>query len=256
MRFKRFALDIAFSLLGCVSAAANQYDESKTAALKRCETIDPAAYQSGLMFNPDGYRSFYLRSQCFQQTAIEFRDPALCDRVRQRRALASSSWGYSREQCEKQLRAGIAADRKNLEAKKQEYLQGAIRLQTFRVVRNGNGRDYDIIPLFTGTQKNSYLLRFEIVEANSGKETVLLHSSGYYLDGNNDIRIYLPVAEIRQRWPIRRLWKSCWQTSILQMQSFRAAAARLPRSASKSTKSKIKSEPGRMRIQTARSVAE
>lgn len=201
MRHNRFALGLVLSLLWCVSAAANQYDDLKAAALKRCETIDPAAYQSGLVFNPDGYRSFYLRSQCFQQTAIEFRDPALCDRVRQRRALASSSWGYSREQCEKQLRAGIAADRKILEAKKQEYLQGAIRLQAFRVERNGNGRDYDIIPSFTGTQKNSYLLRFEIVGANSGKETVLLHSSGYYLDGNNDIRIYLPVAEIRQRWP-------------------------------------------------------
>src|SRR5258706_10695974 len=201
MRCNRFALGCAISLLGCVPAAANQYDDLKTAAFKRCENIDVSAYQSGLVFNPDGYRSFYLRSQCFQQTAIEFREQTLCRKVRQRRALGSSSWGYSRAQCEKEVGAGIAADRKILEAKQQEYLQGAIRLQAFRVERNGNDRDYDIIPSFTGTQKNSYVLRFEIVGANSGKETVLLHSSGFFLDGNNDIRIYLPVAEIRQRWP-------------------------------------------------------
>jgi len=201
MRFKRFALGIAIPFLISASAQANNYDEMRATALKRCENIDVSAYQSGLVFNSDGYRSFYLRSQCFQQTAIEFREQALCGKVRQRRALGSSSWGYSRAQCEKEVGAGIAADRKILEAKKQEYLQGAIRLQAFRVERNGNGRDYDIIPSFTGTQKNSYVLRFEIVGANSGKETVLLHSSGFFLDGNNDIRIYLPVAEIRQRWP-------------------------------------------------------
>jgi len=200
MRCNRFALGLVLSQLWCASAAANQYDDLKAAALKRCETIDPAAYQSGLVFNPDGYRSFYLRSQCFQQTAIEFRDQVLCVKVRERRSLGSSSWGYSRGQCEKQVTAEIAVDRKILEAKKQEYLQGAIRLKTFRVERNGNGRDYDIIPAFTGTVKNSYVLRFEIVGANSGKETVLLHSSGYYLDGNNDIRIYLPLEEIRKRF--------------------------------------------------------
>lgn len=201
MRCNQIALGFAISLLGCVSAQANNYDEMRASALKRCGTIDPAAYQSGLLFNPDGYRSFYVRSECLQQAAIEFRDQALCTKVRERRSLGSSSWGYSRSQCEKQVAAGIAADRKVLEAKKQEYLQGTIRLKAFRVERNGNGRDYDIIPSFTGTQKNSYILRFEIVGANSGTEAALLHSFGYYLDGNNNIRIYLPLEEIRQRWP-------------------------------------------------------
>ena len=32
----------------------------------------------------------------------------------------------------------------------------------FHIERNGNGRDYDIIPSFAGAQKDSFILRFEI----------------------------------------------------------------------------------------------
>src|SRR5262249_47719011 len=59
------------------------YDELKAAALKQCQAIDPGAYQSGLLFNPEGYRSFYVRSECLQKTAAEFRDESLCAQVKE-----------------------------------------------------------------------------------------------------------------------------------------------------------------------------
>jgi len=74
----------------------------------------PAAYQSGLLFNPVGYRSYYLRSECFQRIAIEFRDQKLCDLVKPRHSLFSSSWGYSKAQCGKLVHEGLAADEKIL----------------------------------------------------------------------------------------------------------------------------------------------
>lgn len=98
------------------------YDEQRLSAVKTCQSIDPAEYQSGLMFNPDGYRSYYVRSECFQRTAFRFRDETLCREVKQRRSLFSSSWGYSSGRCRELVAEGVAADRKSLEEIKQKYL--------------------------------------------------------------------------------------------------------------------------------------
>jgi hypothetical protein len=48
----------------------------------------------------------------------------------------------------------IAADRKLLEEKRNGYLNRAIQRRDFRIERNGNGRDFDIIPTFTGETAN------------------------------------------------------------------------------------------------------
>jgi hypothetical protein len=59
-------------LLDVTFAFPSGYTELRRAALKQCQAIDPADYQSGLFFNPDGYRSYYVRSECFQKTAFSF----------------------------------------------------------------------------------------------------------------------------------------------------------------------------------------
>jgi hypothetical protein len=73
------------SLIGLVALSlsampvfAATYEQQKLAAVKSCRAIDPAEYQSGLIFNPEGYRSYYVRSECFQRTAVRFRDESLC----------------------------------------------------------------------------------------------------------------------------------------------------------------------------------
>ena len=131
-------LAMVFGLLfDTTSAFSAGYDELKSAAIKKCQAIDPAEYQSGLFFNPAGYRSYYVRSECLQKAAVQFRDDTLCGQVRQRHSLFSSSWGYSPARCREQIAEGVAADRKVLEEMKQEYQQGAVRLRDFRLERNG-----------------------------------------------------------------------------------------------------------------------
>ena len=177
------------------------YDDQRSSAVKACQAIDPAEYQSGLIFNPDGYRSYYLRSECFQGTAIRFRDETLCRQVKQRVSLFSSSWGYSSGRCRELVAEGVAADRKTLEETKQKYLAGAVRLRDFRVERNGNGRDFDIIPTLSGDYAHGHTLRFEIIHSGSTTPEILLHSSGYHVDGNSNLRIFLRQDEIRKRFP-------------------------------------------------------
>ncbi|HVR14951.1 MAG TPA: hypothetical protein VMS25_01230 [Candidatus Limnocylindrales bacterium] len=154
-------------LLDVTFAFPSGYTELRMAALKQCQAIDPADYQSGLFFNPDGYRSYYVRSECFQKTAVQFRDEALCAEVRQRVSLLSSSWGYSRTRCRELVAQGVASDRKTLDEIKRLYIKGAVTLRDFRVERNGNGRDFDIIPSFAGDYAHGYVTLSRWIPAKS-----------------------------------------------------------------------------------------
>jgi hypothetical protein len=185
-------------MLPCASPASD-YAARRAAAKQQCEAIDPGEYQSGLLFNPDGYRSYFVQSECFQKAAIQFRDPQLCDRVRQRWSLFSSSWGVSSSQCQKLVSNGVAADREELEKEKQLYDARPMRLQSFRIERNGNGRDFDLIPEFSAGNSHGYKLVFEIVGIH--EQPILLHSDGYYVDANSRLNIFVRQADIRSRFP-------------------------------------------------------
>jgi len=167
--------------------------------MQQCEAIDPSQHQSGLLFNPDGYKSYYVQSECFQQVAIQYRDSSLCDRVHRRWSLLWSSWGVSSAQCQKRVSDGVAADRAELEKEKQRYTAGPMRLQSFRIERNGNGRDFDFIPEFSMGNPHGYRLIFEIVGVR--EQPILLHSDGYYVDANSRLNIFVRQADIRARFP-------------------------------------------------------
>ena len=195
---------IAFAclLLPGFSPANNDYEQQHAMAVSACEAINARDYQTGLALNPDGYRSYYLRSQCYQKAAIRFRDSKLCAKVRQRRALFSSSWGYSESNCKKRVEEEIAKDHDAIEQMKRDYQQGHVQLSDFRIERNGNGRDFDIIPDFSGTGAHGYMLVFEIIPDGAGLLPVLLDASGFYLEGNaSNIRIYVPQQALRERFP-------------------------------------------------------
>ncbi len=192
-------LGMIICLLSAAAVAASRYDEERTKAVKTCEAVSPTDYESGLLLNPDGYRSFYARSKCFQEAAIRFRDPALCGPVRQRRSLFSSSWGYSPSRCRTIVAEGTAADHRELEKMKSAYGAGGVKLRDFQILRNGNGRDTDIVPAFAGSYGSGYRLTFEILHANA--PPTLVYSSGHYVDGTSNMRLYVPQADIKRRFP-------------------------------------------------------
>ena len=142
---------------------APSYAAARTAAIANCDAIDANAYQSGLAFNPDGYRSYYTQSACVQRAAVRFRDLELCGRVRQRRALFSSSWGYSPANCRTLVTQGVEADRRELEEIRRQYQSGVVVLRDFTLRRNGNGRDYEVLPAFEGVNGHGYIITVDIV---------------------------------------------------------------------------------------------
>ena len=192
---------LAACLFQVSEAQAFDYADARSKAVTACEAINPSQSQSGLIFNPDGYRSYYVRSKCFQEAAIEFRDRTLCDQVKERRSLLSSSWGYSAARCRQLVTQGAAMDRALLEAIRAAYETSGITLRDFLIERNGNGRDFDIIPAFAGTYAHGYTLLFEILPNPSGVP-VLLHSSGYYLDQTSNLRIYVRQSDVTKQFPL------------------------------------------------------
>ena len=212
-------IPFACLLLPGLSQANNDYDQQHAMAVSECEAIDPWEYQSGLALNPDGYRSYYLHSRCYQKAAIRFRDSRLCTKVRQRRSLFSSSWGYSKANCNKRVKEEITKDLEAIEQMKNDYQQGHVRLTDFRIERNGNGRDFDIIPAFSGTGAHGYRLVFDIIPDNSGTSPVTLDASGFYLDGSSsNIRIYVPQQQIRKQFPGFAVGES-WQVRAMLIYS-------------------------------------
>jgi hypothetical protein len=191
---------LIYSILAGSEAHVADYDQFRSAAINECGAIDPADYQNWLLFNPDGYRSFYVRSECFQRAAVLFRDASLCDQVRQRRSLFFSSWGYAPERCRTIVAEGLTADRAVLEEMRRPYTSDAIRLRTFRIERNGNGRDFNIVPAFSGHYAHTYLLTFEIIDTGTGTP-ITLHASRYYLDSQSRLDVYVRQADIRDRLP-------------------------------------------------------
>lgn len=140
--------------------------------MKKCEAVDPSECQSGLAFNPDGLRSYYARSECFQEAAKLFRDESLCEQVKERWSLLWSSWGYSKKQCLKVVAEGAAKDRKILDEMKSRQLAGGVKLRDFSIERNGNRRDFDIVPSFDRGEAHHYTLRVEILGAGTTQENV------------------------------------------------------------------------------------
>lgn len=188
-------------LLHASQTFAGSYAELKAAATRECQAIDPAAYQTGLFFNPEGYRSYYVRSACFQRIAAQFRDETLCAEVRRRLSPVASSWGYSPAQCRHLVTQGAALDQATLADMKQKYEQGGVRLRDFRVERNGNGRDFDVLPSFTGEHGHGYRLSLEIVGPEPAAAPIVFHAAGYYVDGSSQLRVFVRQDEIRRRLP-------------------------------------------------------
>jgi hypothetical protein len=206
---KKILLSMFFlSCFGAQVSFASDYAARRAAAVKKCEAINPSESRSGLMFNPDGYKSYYVRSLCFQEAAVQFRDLGMCDRVRRRISLFWSSWGVSTAECRKLVSNGIAQDRTELESEKRLYASGAMKLRSFRIQRNGNGRDFDILPEFSAGNGHGYRLTFEILDASP--QPILLHSDGYYIDPKSQLRVFVRQADVRARFPqfdLNRVYK-------------------------------------------------
>lgn len=177
------------------------YETEHAAALKTCAAIDPEAYESGLAFNPDGYRSYYKRSECLQAAAARFRDEPLCKEVKERWSILWSSWAYSEKRCRELVAQGLEKDRPLIEKIRRDYAARPSKLVDFRI-QNNNGMNYGIFSRFEPRGfEYRYTLRYELVAADApGGAALLAAYTGPFGNGSS-IGLGITAADLRERFP-------------------------------------------------------
>jgi hypothetical protein len=98
----RVALIISIVCYQNISIAANNdvFDKiNNIKGIETCESIDPKAANTFLIFNPSNYQNYYFRSECFQKVAVQNRDEKLCDQVKEYKSLFLDGSAISRDAC-------------------------------------------------------------------------------------------------------------------------------------------------------------
>lgn len=139
--------------------------ERKAADVARCDGIDPAAYFTGMLFNPQGMQTGYERASCFNRLALEYRDLSLCAEVRERGSLFFDGSALSRQACEQRVREAAAGDR-------QVVIADIHRLDEVQWFRNGNGRDFDVHVRTVGSYAHRYALTVQMLDAGGRRRTL------------------------------------------------------------------------------------
>jgi len=188
----------SFFLLLFSAWAQADYAARLSAAQLRCEAVPAMESHSGLLFNPKGYRSYYGRSACYQRLAVDFRQPEFCKMVWRRFSVFASSWGYSEENCISLFEQAALDDAESIAVIRDAYLRGPVRLIDAVLRKNGNRRDFDLLPAFTAGYASSYLLTFYIV--NNQGDKVQIAEQGFSLgEAAPEISLYIKQEDIISR---------------------------------------------------------
>ena len=99
-------------------ASTDQFTERKQQRIEQCNAVDDGAYSTGLVFNPRGYATIFHRSECFQELAVEERDPSLCVDVKERKSWFFDGSGVSEASCRDLMARRLEQD-KQLAASKE-----------------------------------------------------------------------------------------------------------------------------------------
>ncbi|MEX0915166.1 MAG: hypothetical protein WD397_02275 [Wenzhouxiangellaceae bacterium] len=153
------------------TAIADDWRESFQNDLAECESIPADAYETGLLFNPAGRRTYFKRSRCLQRVAIEWRDLELCNRVKQRRSLLFSGNAVSEKACRANVAEQLKRDRERAES---------IHVDDFHMLVGARlerphylGGDYLLHLETEGSHSGSYQIRIEVWPNSSSGSLVI-----------------------------------------------------------------------------------
>jgi hypothetical protein len=185
------SLFIAFS-----GAHADQFAEKKQQKTERCQAIDENAYSTGMIFNPEGQETMFERSRCFQELAVEERDPSLCGKVVERKSWFFDGSAISEKRCQERVRQGIEKDRRDFAAKDFSQLH---RLRSFSLARNGNGKDFDFELETEGSMSGAYELKLIFTPAGRGDTVAVYEKTNRFADTDSRKVILLRHSLLKEK---------------------------------------------------------
>jgi hypothetical protein len=166
-------LRIAGFLVLCslVPAHAVEGQEGFERGRADCLGIPAGAYETGLLFNPAGYRTWFKRARCLQRLAVEWRDPELCSEVRQRRSLFFDGSAISEKACAEAVSSQLSEDRERIASTR---IVDFHRLGQVRFARPDPGANHLLLHIEThGRHAGTYHVRVE-AWPHDGAEPVVI----------------------------------------------------------------------------------
>ncbi len=150
----------ALLVLGVSPAlAADPFAAEKQRRVAACAAIPASDYSTGMIFNPPGQATLFHRARCFQELAVEEHDASLCAEVRERKSWFFDGSAVSEPACRAAVAERIARTDREFAARDFATLH---RLTSFRLQRNGNGRDFDLLVMTEGALYGLYEIDMSI----------------------------------------------------------------------------------------------
>ena len=192
----KFLLVICFIitiLSQSINSHGDDFKEQKSRGIAKCDEFSRHDYQTGLIFNPSGYQTFYLQSECFQKLAVEVRDISLCSEVQERKSWFFNGSAVSEERCIQLVKQLLEKDQSEA-----ARIVGIHKIAELHFARNANGRDVDLRVVTRGSFWHKYKLLIEC-ESASGSGTAKIYEKEHTLgQQDHDLNLFIPIKEISQ----------------------------------------------------------
>ncbi len=174
-----FAFLAAYSAAGYGLFQKSSYEDAldkmnHIRGVETCQSIPASTYETFLIFNPSNVQTYFFRSYCFQQVAVQTRDEKLCDQVKERKTIFLDGSGVSAMACRKAV-----IDRKNQDFAERVRPESVHKIERVEISSAPSG-DIEVRVVPAGTVWGTY--RFSVS---------LLDSSGIFVETLYDIETHL-----------------------------------------------------------------
>jgi hypothetical protein len=161
--------------------------------VETCQSIPPTTYETFLLFNPSNLQTYYFRSSCFQELAVQTRAENLCDQVKERKSIFFNGSGVSPTACRKAV-----ADIRNKDFAERVRPESVHKIESIKIDSAPSG-DIEVRFVPAGTLWGTYRFTISLIDP-SGAELGNLYDLETHLSDRRD-----PLFASLQRRKIQAL---------------------------------------------------
>ena len=161
--------------------------------VETCRSVPSTTYETFLLFNPSNLQTYYFRSDCFQQVAVQTRDENLCDQVNERKSIFFDGSGVSATACRKAV-----AEARNKDFAERVRPESVHKIESIKIESAPSG-DIEVRFVPAGTLWGTYRFTISLID-RSGADLGMLNDLETHLSDRRD-----PLFSSLQRRKIQAL---------------------------------------------------
>jgi hypothetical protein len=147
--------------------------------VETCRSIPATTYETFLLFNPSNLQTYFFRSYCFQEVAVQTRDENLCDQVKERKAIFLNGSGVSPMACRKAV-----AEIRNKDFAERVRPESVHKIESIKIDSAPSG-DIEVRFVPAGTLWGTYRFTISLIDP-SGADLGMLNDLETHLSDRRD----------------------------------------------------------------------